>query len=161
MNGPQLSPVWVPQETARLLNWREGPDRIEVEHPEPGSRASKAARPGLGFISVLGAGVDYDVDHFVLRVMTPDETALALAELGFGAERRRPPRRRHARPPASGNQVGRGQRAAGHVGVLVESVEALKGQALRAGLELTLAPNWVGMYVRGPERLRGEYAEPR
>ena len=117
----------------------------------------------LGFTSVLGGGIDYDVDHFVLRVMTADETMLALAELGF--------------VPSGGAlhvadkhvRVQSGIRSAGdnelldHIGVVVESVEALKGQALRAGLEfdeLTLPPNKVGIYVRGPERLRLEYAEP-
>jgi hypothetical protein len=40
----------------------------------------------------------------------------------------------------------------------------LKGQALRGGLEfdeLTLAPNELGIYVRGPERIRVEYAQRR
>ena len=116
----------------------------------------------LGLTTVLGRGVDYDLDHFVLRVMTPDETTLALAELGF--------------VPSGGAlhvadkhiRIRGGIRSAGdnelldHIGVLVESVEALKGQALRAGLEfdeLTLGQNRLGIYVRGPERLRVEYAE--
>jgi catechol 2,3-dioxygenase-like lactoylglutathione lyase family enzyme len=140
------------------------PNAVTVERPEPELAVLEAPQGlQLGFTSVLGGAVDYDVDHFVLRVMTADETMLALAELGF--------------VPSGGAlhvadkhvRVQSGIRSAGdnelldHIGVVVESVEALKGQALRAGLEfdeLTLPPNKVGIYVRGPERLRLEYAEP-
>jgi catechol 2,3-dioxygenase-like lactoylglutathione lyase family enzyme len=141
------------------------PDAIGVEHIEPGVAVFAGPQGlALGLTSVLGGGVDYDIDHFVLRVMSPDETTIALAELGF--------------VPSGGAlhvadkhvRVEPGIRSAGdnelldHIGVLVESVEALKGQALRGGLEfdeLTLCPNRLGIYVRGLERLRVEYAEPR
>ena len=141
------------------------PDRLEVDHIEPGLAVFQAPEGlALGLTSVLGGGIDYEIDHFVLAVMSPDETMLALAELGFV-------------PSGGGLHVGdkhlrleSGMRSEGdnemldHVGVLVESVGALHGQALRGGLqfdELTLAPNKLGIYVRGPERLRVEYAEPR
>ena len=49
-----------------------------------------------------------------------------------------------------------------HIGLLVESVEAVEAQALQAGLEIdrfTLHPNELGAYVRGPERIRVEYTD--
>ena len=139
------------------------PDGLEVSHADPELTVFQGPQGLLlGLTSVLGGGVDYDVDHLVLRVMDPDETTVALAELGFV-------------PRGGGLQVADkhlrlqpGIRSAGenellsHIGVLVESVEAVRGQALRGGLEfdeLTLAPNRLGVYVRGPERIRVEYTE--
>ena len=117
----------------------------------------------LGFTSVFGGGVDYDLDHVVLRVMDPDEATIGLAELGFV------PRGIGGLQVADKQiQLRPGIRSAGdnelldHIGVLVQSADAIRGQALRAGLdfdEMTLAPSVLGIYVRGPERIRIEYAE--
>lgn len=117
---------------------------------------------GLGFTQVFGGGVDHDLDHVVIRVLDPDETTIAMAELGFV------PRGGGLHVADKQVRLRSGIRSAGeheplsHIGVLVESVGAVKDQALRGGLEmdeLTLAPNKVGLYVRGPERIRIEYAE--
>ena len=138
-------------------------DRLEVKQVEPELVTFEGPEGlGLGLTSVLGGSVDYDVDHLVLRVMDPDETTIALAELGFvprGGALHVADKQLRLRP---------GMRSAGenellsHIGVLVESVEAVKGQALRGGLEfdeLALPPNELGVYVRGPERIRIEYSE--
>ena len=94
--------------------------------------------------------------------MDPDVTTIALAELGFV------PRGGALHGADKQVRVRPGMRSAGenerlsHIGVLVESVEPVKGQALRGGLEfdeLTLRPNRLGIYVRGPERIRVEYSE--
>ena len=138
------------------------PEGLDVEHPEPGLAAFEGPQGlGLGLTSVFG-GIDYDVDHVVLRAMNPDETTIALAQLGFV-------------PTGSALHVGDKQvriepgiRSVGeqgllsHIGVLVESVDAVADQALRGGLapdRLTLPPNGLGIYIRGPERIRVEYAE--
>lgn len=141
------------------------PDGLEVDRVAPDLAVFRAPE-GLefGVTSVLGGGVDYDIDHFVLQVMNRDETTLALAELGFipsgGALHVAD---KHLRVETGMRSEGENERL-DHIGVLVESVEALKGQALRGGLqfdELTLGSNKLGIYVRGPERLRVEYAESR
>lgn len=141
------------------------PDGVGVEHEEPELAVFQGPQGlELGLTSVLGGGVDYDVDHFVLRVMNPDETRIALAELGFVpsgdvlhvADK-------HVRLRSGIRSAGENE-LLDHIGVLVESIDALKGQALRGGLEfdeLTLAPNELGIYVRGPERIRVEYAQRR
>lgn len=139
------------------------PGGVEVQRPEPELAVFQAPQGlELGLTSVLGGGVDYDVDQLVLRVMDPDETTIALAELGFV------PRGGALHVADKQLRLQPGMRSAGdnellsHIGVLVESVEAVRGQALRAGLEideLTLPPNELGVYVRGPERIRVEYAE--
>lgn len=141
------------------------PDGLDVEHAEPEMALFEGPEGlGLGLTRVFGGGVDYEVDHVVLRVLDPDETTIAMAELGFV------PRGGALHVADKQVRLRTGIRSAAereplsHIGVLVESVEALKGQALRGGLEfdeLTLEPNRVGVYVRGPERIRIEYAEPR
>ena len=139
------------------------PDSLPVEHPEPELAVFEGPeRVGLGFTSVLGGGLDYDIDHLVLRVMDADETAIALAGLGFV------PRGNAVHIGDKQLVLRSGIRSAGeneplsHIGVLVESVEAVSAQALRAGLEidrLTLPPNKLGLYLPGPERMRIEYAD--
>ncbi len=141
------------------------PDAIEVRRVEPELAVFEGPEGlGLGLTSVLGGGVDYDVDHVVLRVMDPDETTIALAELGFV------PRGGALHVADKRVLLETGMRSAGenerlsHIGVLVESVQAVREQALRGGLqfdELTLDPNRVGVYIRGPERIRVEYSERR
>ena len=138
------------------------PDGVAVEQAEPEIATFEGPEGlGLGFTQVFG-GADYDLDHLVLRVMDPDETTIALAELGFV------PRGGALHVADKQVRVRPGMRSAGenerlsHIGVLVESVEPVKGQALRGGLEfdeLTLGPNRLGIYVRGPERIRVEYSE--
>jgi catechol 2,3-dioxygenase-like lactoylglutathione lyase family enzyme len=139
------------------------PDDLPVEHPEPELSVFQGPEGlGLGFTSVLGGGIDYDIDHLVLRVMDADETAVALATLGFV------PRGDAVHVGDKHVRLRSGIRSAGedeplsHIGVLVESVEAVRAQALRAGLEtdhFTLPPNKLGVYVPGPERIRIEYAD--
>jgi hypothetical protein len=138
-------------------------DLFELDRVEPGLVTFEGPDGlGLGLTSVLGGGVDHELDHLVLRVMDPDETTIALAELGFV------PRGGALHVADKQLRLQSGMRSAGenellsHIGVLVESVEAVRGQALRGGLEfdtLTLAPNKLGVYVRGPERIRVEYTD--
>ena len=140
------------------------PGHLRVERVDPQLAAFEGPEGlGLGFTSVFG-GVDYDVDQLVLRVMDPDETTIAMAELGFV------PRGGALHVADKQVRLRSGMRSTGereplsHIGVLVESVEAVRDQALRGGLQiddLTLAPNELGVYVRGPERIRVEYAERR
>ena len=139
------------------------PEGLHVEHPEPELAVFQGPEElGLGFTSVLGGGFDSDIDHIVLRVMDPDETAIALAALGFV------PRGNAVHVGDKHVRLRSGIRSAGedeplsHIGVLVESVEAVRAQVLRAGLEIdqfTLPPNKLGVYVPGPERIRIEYAD--
>lgn len=141
------------------------PAGLDVEEAEPETLAFEGPEGlGLGLTRVLGGGIDYDVDHLVLRAMDPDETTIAMAELGFV------PRGGALQVADKQIRLWPGLRSGGereplsHIGVAVESVEAVKGQAMRAGLEfdeLTLEPNTLGVYVRGPERIRIEYSEGR
>ncbi len=140
------------------------PQRLDVERVQPELAEFEGPEGlGLGLTTVFG-GVDYDVDQIVLRVMDTDETTIAMAELGFV------PRGGALHVADKQVRLRSGIRSTGereplsHIGVLVESVDAVRDQALRGGLqfdELTLAPNKLGVYIRGPERIRVEYAERR
>lgn len=60
------------------------PAESEVQVSGPGLVAFDGPEGlGLAFTSVAGGGIDRDIDHLVLRVADPDETRIALAEVGF------------------------------------------------------------------------------
>ena len=132
---------------------RVAPELVEFEGPE-GLR--------LGLTWVPGGGVDYDLDHVVLRVAEPDETTFAFAELGFvpRAGSVQVAGRSVRLEPGAGSAAERPMLS--HIGVLVESAGAVEAQARRAGLELderTHRPNKLAVVLRGPERIRLEYAD--
>ncbi len=59
------------------------PPDVEVQENEPDLVTFEGPEGlGLGFTLVAGGGIDYDLDHVVLRVADPEETRVALAELG-------------------------------------------------------------------------------
>lgn len=141
----------------------ELPDGLEVQRPEP-ELAVFLGPDGLeiGLASYLGGAVDYELDHVVLRVMDPDETAIAMAEVGFvlraGAIHVAD---KHVRLEPGIRSSGESELLT-HIGVLVDSVEALADHVLPPGLatdKFTFRPNELGLYVRGPERIRIEYTE--
>src|SRR4051812_19295461 len=57
------------------------PEGLDVERD--GDEARFHGPGGLGFALVEAEGLDYDLDHVVLRVPEPDTTAQGLAGLGF------------------------------------------------------------------------------
>lgn len=109
----------------------------------------------LGFTLVAGGGIDYDVDHIRLRVSDPDATRVALAQAGFVP-------RAHALHVAdkyialatSPRPVERS--LLHHIGVRVESVEAVGAEARARGLEIddSEAGEAIGVVLPGPERIR-------
>lgn len=139
------------------------PDGLRVQRPAPELAVFQGPEGlGLGLTSVPGGGVDYDLDHIVLRVVDPAETTLALAELGFvprgGALHVAD---KHLRLEPGLRSVGE-RPLLSHIGVLVESVEAVEAQARQGGLQTDKRahpPNTLAVYVRGPEGIRVEYAE--
>ncbi len=141
------------------------PASLEVERPVPETAVFEGPEGlGLGLTSVMGGGVDYDLDHVVLRVDDPDEATVALTELGFvprgGALHVGDKQLRLEEDPA----LARERPLLNHIGLLVESVEAVEVQARQRGLEveeLADASNTVAVFVRGPERIRLEYIQAR
>jgi catechol 2,3-dioxygenase-like lactoylglutathione lyase family enzyme len=115
----------------------------------------------LGLTQVLG-GVEYDLDHVVLDVAAPEDVTLALAELGLvprGGALHVGDRqvRLEQRPVPPGERP-----LLDHLGLLVESVDAVAAQARQRGLEIDRAAEAIeklAIFVPGPERIRIEYLE--
>lgn len=138
---------------AGLVVKRPAPDLAVFDGPEG---------LGLGLTQVLG-GADYELDHVVLQVADADETGSALAELGFvprgGALHvaDKQVRLEEAPTPAGGGLLR-------HLGLVVESLEALEHQARRRGLDVERgddAANRLTLVLPGPERIRLEYTEEK
>ena len=90
---------------------------------------------GLGFTLVAGGGIDYDLDHVVLRVSDPEQTRAALAEVGCV------PRNQSLHIAdkyiALADSPAWTQRPLlDHIAVRVDSVEAVAAQARERGLEI-------------------------
>ncbi|MDP1850195.1 MAG: hypothetical protein Q8K79_20580 [Solirubrobacteraceae bacterium] len=115
---------------------------------------------GLGFALVAGGGIDYDVDHVLLRVADPNATRVAFAEAGFV------PRARalHVADKyiSLAASAGGGERPLlRHIGLRVDSVEAVAATARARGLP-TDEPGTDGaltVVLPGPERIRLRFAE--
>ena len=110
---------------------------------------------GLGFTLVAGGAIDYDIDHVRLRVSDPDATRMALAQAGFVP-------RAHALHVAdkyialAASPDPSERSLLHHVGLRVESVEAVAATARARGLEVDepAAGDAVGVVLPGPERIR-------
>jgi catechol 2,3-dioxygenase-like lactoylglutathione lyase family enzyme len=137
------------------------PKGVAVDRPAPDIATFEGPEGlGLGLTPVLG-GVDYDIDHVVLRVAALDDTAAALTELGFvprggslHVADKQVRLEQQPTPPSDRPVLGR-------LGLVVESVEAVEAQARRRGLEVERAEDRLALVVRGFERIRLEYIEER
>jgi catechol 2,3-dioxygenase-like lactoylglutathione lyase family enzyme len=117
---------------------------------------------GLGFTLVAGGAIDYDIDHIVLRVSDTAQTSAALAELGCVP-------RGEALHIADkcitlhGSAGGTPRPLLGHIGVRVESVEAVAAQARERGLEIDDdAPRGsLAIVLPGPEQVRLRFVPRR
>jgi catechol 2,3-dioxygenase-like lactoylglutathione lyase family enzyme len=136
------------------------PAEVEVERGD--GEARFAGPGGLRFALVQGDGLDYDLDHVVLRVPEPETTASGLAGLGFAQnDGRLSVADRHVR-------LERGDGAAterpllNHLALLVDSADEVKGEAERRGLEIAKvvdAANTLAVFVDGPDQIQVEYVE--
>ncbi|MDP8968055.1 MAG: VOC family protein, partial [Actinomycetota bacterium] len=110
---------------------------------------------GLGFTLVAGGGIDYDLDHVVLRVSDPEQTALALAEVGFV------PRDlslhvadKHIALTSSPGSTAHA--LLDHIAVRVDSLDAVAALARQRGLETDgrVADDTFAIVLPGPEQIR-------
>src|SRR2546427_5486122 len=118
---------------------------------------------GLGLVERSGPEVEYDIDHVVLRVPDPGETAEALEGLGL-------------LPDGDGRLVvgdksvtlvqaraSEGQRPLlNHIALLVDSGQEQLEDARRRGIEVAEvrdAANTFAVFVWGPNRIKIEYVE--
>ena len=119
---------------------------------------------GLPLALVQGEGefVDYDLEGFVLRSGSPEESARVFVEMGFApgddatsvdaGEYRI--RLTNSEPDGGGMLF--------HIGCLVDSAEDHRKEAEEQGFEIqdfVEGPNTLAVFVRGPEGVSVEYVE--
>lgn len=144
------------------------PDGVQVHRDGSGGAAFEAPEGlGLGLVESEGA-VDYDIDHVVLRVPDPAQTAAQLATLGFqGDAGRLTIADKYVRLEAGDEAIADGAERAGgpllnHIALLVESAAELEAEAQRRGLEIADvvdAANTLAVFLWGPDRIKLEYVE--
>ena len=116
---------------------------------------------GLGFTMVAGGGIDYDLDHIVLRVSDVAQTSVALAEIGCVP-------RGEALHIADKNITLTGPPASAerplleHIALRVESVANVAAQARRRGLAIDepAQENTFAIVLPGPEQIRLRFVGP-
>ena len=139
------------------------PGELDVERPSPDLATFEAPEGlGIGLTSRDGGGVEYDIDHVVLRVPEPEMTFESMTELGFEPEGERlTVADKHLR-------LERGDAANGdrpllnHLALLVDSAERLQAEAERRGVEIDQvvdAANTLAVFLWGPDRIKLEYVE--
>ena len=123
----------------------EAPDLLTFEGPEG---------LGLGFALVAGGGIDYDLDHVVLRAADPEDMRIALAQFGCvprgDALHIADKRIVLEELPAFAERP-----LLDHIAVRVESIEPVAAQAQASGAELGEArgDDTFSVVLPGPERI--------
>lgn len=127
-----------------------------------GGEAAFGGPEGLGLGLVEAAGVEYDIDHVVLRAPDPARTFRELLRFGFVDEGGRL-RAGDSRVDLVPGDAGEPERPLlNHLGLRVESAEEHLAEAEGLGLEIADvvdAPNTYAVFVWGPDRIKLEYVE--
>ena len=136
-------------------------DGIRIDRDEQGIATFEA--PGGVPLGVReAAGVDYDLDHIVLRLPNVELAAAELLDLGFGRDTRALVIGDRGLRLIEGESRASERPLLNHLGLLVESVDEHAEEARRRGIEVldeVDAANTRAIFVRGPSDLRIEYVE--
>jgi catechol 2,3-dioxygenase-like lactoylglutathione lyase family enzyme len=117
---------------------------------------------GLPIALVQRGGIDFDLDHVVLRLPDRDRALEQLGTMGF--EQRNGSLAvadRELRIVGDGQPEGE-RPLLNHVALLVDSVDEVTREAKRRGVqidEVKDAPNTIAVFLRGPDGVRIEYVE--
>jgi catechol 2,3-dioxygenase-like lactoylglutathione lyase family enzyme len=168
LQGKTPSPGDIERITIRVADPEAAAARLPREAgPEPRDGGYSFTGPeGLPLALVSGEGefADYDLDGFVLRSGSPEESTRTFVELGFapgdGATTVKAGdyliRLTGSSPDANGGGM------LFHVGCLVDSAEDHRKEAEERGLEVqdfVDGPNTLAVFIRGPEGVSVEYVE--
>lgn len=110
---------------------------------------------GLGFTMVAGGGIAYDLDHVVLRVSDPEQTRVALAEVGC-VPRGQSLHVANKYIALADSPAWTARPLLEHIAVRVDSVDAAAAQARERGLEIEgpVAHDTFAIVLPGPEQVR-------
>jgi catechol 2,3-dioxygenase-like lactoylglutathione lyase family enzyme len=117
---------------------------------------------GVPIVLVERGGIDFDLDHVVLRLPDPEAALSELEQMGF--ERRDGALRVADRElrVVEGEAGDDDQPLLNHIALLVDSASDVQREAERRGVEIDDvkdAPNTFAVFLRGPAGLRIEYVE--
>jgi catechol 2,3-dioxygenase-like lactoylglutathione lyase family enzyme len=159
--GPR-SPGALERVVLRVHDLDEAVGRLPVQIERDADGVVFEAPDGLRLGLVEADGVDFDLDHVVLRLPDPEGAARDLAAMGF---KRRDGHvavaDRHVRL-VEGRPDDGGRPLLNHLAVLVESARDVQDQAAEQGFEIDDvkdAPNTFAVFLRGPAGVRIEYVE--
>jgi catechol 2,3-dioxygenase-like lactoylglutathione lyase family enzyme len=159
--GPR-SPGALERVVLRVHDLDEAVGRLPVQIERDADGVVFEAPDGLRLGLVEADGVDFDLDHVVLRLPDPEGAARDLAAMGFKrrdghvAVADRHVRLVEGRPDHGGRPL------LNHLAVLVESAREVQDQAAEQGFEIDDvkdAPNTFAVFLRGPAGVRIEYVE--
>jgi catechol 2,3-dioxygenase-like lactoylglutathione lyase family enzyme len=159
--GPR-SPGALERVVLRVSDLDEVVARLPVDAERLDEGVAFDAPEGLRLGLVEADGVDFDIDHVVLRLPDPEGAARELAAMGF--------ERRNGRVAVADKHVrlvggGRADDARpllNHLALLVDSARDVQEQAEARGFEIDDvkdAPNTFAVFLRGPAGVRIEYVE--
>ena len=159
---PPRSPGALERVVLRVRDLGDVVGRLPVEVERDAHGVVFEAPEGLRLGLVESEGVDFDLDHVVLRLPDPTAAARELAAMGFDrydghvavADRR--VRLVEGAPDDGGRPL------LNHLAVLVESAHEVQDQAAARGFEIDDvkdAPNTFAVFLRGPAGVRIEYVE--
>jgi catechol 2,3-dioxygenase-like lactoylglutathione lyase family enzyme len=139
------------------------PPDLPVTRPRDGLAAFEAPEGlGMGLVSAPDAGLDYDIDHVVLRVPDPAASTEQFLTLGFERDggRLQVGDKWMELEPGDGHRSERP--LLNHIALLVDSGQDHLEEANRRGLdvaEVRDAANTYAVFVWGPDRIKLEYVE--
>jgi catechol 2,3-dioxygenase-like lactoylglutathione lyase family enzyme len=159
---PPRSPGALERVVLRVRDLDDVVARLPLEIERDADGVVFDAPDGLRLGLAEGDGVDFDLDHVVLRLPDPERAARELAAMGF--ERRdghvavadRDVRLVEGSPEDGGRPL------LNHLAVLVESAREVQDRAEARGFEIDDvkdAPNTFAVFLRGPAGVRIEYVE--
>jgi catechol 2,3-dioxygenase-like lactoylglutathione lyase family enzyme len=134
---------------------------LPVSRPEP-HLVQFEAPGGLQIGLSQGEGVDYDIDHVLLRVSEPERARQGFAELGFELDGERLKVGEASLDLEPGGPFGEERTLLNHLGLRVESAGEHLEEARRRGLDIADvvdAQNTYAVFVWGPDRIKLEYVE--
>jgi catechol 2,3-dioxygenase-like lactoylglutathione lyase family enzyme len=159
---PPRSPGALERVVLRVRDLDDAVGRLPLEIERDAEGVVFEGPEGLRLGLVEGGGVDFDLDHVVLRLPETERAAGVLAAMGF--ERRDghvAVADRHVRL-VEGSPDDGGRPLLNHLAVLVESAREVQAQAEDRGFEIDDvkdAPNTFAVFLRGPAGVRVEYVE--
>jgi catechol 2,3-dioxygenase-like lactoylglutathione lyase family enzyme len=164
--GTTPSPGEIKRITIRVADPEAAAARLPAG-AEPSERGYSFTGPeGLPLVLVRGEGefAEYDLDGFVLRSGSPEESTRTFVEMGFapGDDATTVKAGEYSMRLTGSAPDANGGGMLFHVGCLVDSAEDHRKEAEEQGLEVqdfVDGPNTLAVFVRGPEGVSVEYVE--